>query len=206
MTHHFPEKDASRLNSTARRATQNTGTFASRPALKSDDRRHARRCRKEPHRAYRRAADCACRGRAWPAAGRRRDRWRYGALHRQLPETDRAISARQIQARAAEASEQLVEKTKALGVPSRNRSTSCRRCRSRCRASNACSPRSKMTPSGCPTRSRTLTGAIDNLRQSFASAQSSDTSAPIAAGQTRQKPAAGSTRPRARSASGRSRT
>ena len=50
-----------------------------------------------------------------------------------FPEQDRVVAARQLQVRTAQASEQLVEKTKGWKRPSRSRSTSCRSFRISCK-------------------------------------------------------------------------
>ena len=81
--------------------------------------------------------------------------WR--AYSGSVPELDRAVIARQLQARTAQASEQLVEKTKGLEV-----------------TQQAETRRLSGQVSG-------LTEAIDGLKQSFASAQPSEPSSPPAA-------------------------
>jgi uncharacterized protein HemX len=93
-------------------------------------------------------------------------------------EQDRVVAARQLQARTAQASEQLVEKTKGLEVTQQESIDQLQvvqdqllTVRRLLAAQQADTKRLSEQVSG-------LTEAIDGLRQSFASAQASDPSAP----------------------------
>lgn len=94
------------------------------------------------------------------------------------PEQDRIVAARQLQVRAAQASEQLVEKTKALETTQQEAidqlqvvQDQLQTVRRLLAAQQADAKRLSEQVSG-------LTEAIDGLRQSFASAQASEASAP----------------------------
>jgi len=93
------------------------------------------------------------------------------------PEQDRVVAARQMQARAAQVSEQLVEKTKALETTQQEAidqlqvvQDQLQTVRRLLAAQQADAKRLSEQVSG-------LTEAIDGLRQSFASAQASEASA-----------------------------
>ena len=94
------------------------------------------------------------------------------------PEQDRMVAARQLQARTAQASEQLVEKTKGLEVTQQESidqlqvvQDQLQNVRRLLAAQQADTKRLSEQVSG-------LTEAIDGLRQSFASVQASEPSAP----------------------------
>ena len=94
------------------------------------------------------------------------------------PEQDRVVAARQLQVRAAQASEQLVEKTKALESTQQEAidqlqvvQDQLQTVRRLLAAQQADAKRLSEQVSG-------LTEAIDGLRQSFASTQASEASAP----------------------------
>jgi hypothetical protein len=93
------------------------------------------------------------------------------------PETDRAAAARQLQARTAQASEQLVEKTKGLEATQQESIDQLQVVQDQ-----LLSVRRLLAAQQADTRKLseqvgTLTEAIDGLRQSFASAQASEPSA-----------------------------
>jgi uncharacterized protein HemX len=92
------------------------------------------------------------------------------------PETDRAIAIRQVQARAAEASEQLAEKTKAMAVTQQEQVDQLQALQEQVQGVKRLLAGQQNEAKRLSDQIGTLTGAIDNLRQSFASAQSSDTS------------------------------
>jgi uncharacterized protein HemX len=94
------------------------------------------------------------------------------------PETDRAIAIRQVQARAAEASEQLAEKTKAMAATQQEQVDQLQALQEQVQGVKRLLAGQQNEAKRLSDQIGTLTGAIDNLRQSFASAQSSDTSAP----------------------------
>ena len=97
------------------------------------------------------------------------------------PEQDRVAAARQLQARTAQTSEQLVEKTKGLEVTQQESidqlqvvQDQLQTVRRQLAAQQADTKRLSEQVSG-------LTEAIDGMRQSFASAQSSEASSPPSA-------------------------
>ena len=102
------------------------------------------------------------------------------------PETDRAIAIRQVQARAAEASEQLAEKTKAMAVTQQEQVDQLQALQEQVQGVKRLLAGQQNEAKRLTDQIGTLTGAIDNLRQSFASAQSSDTSAPAPAAHARR--------------------
>jgi phage-related tail protein len=110
------------------------------------------------------------------------------------PESDRTISARQIQARAAEATEQLADKTKAIGVTQQEQVDQLQALQEQMQSVKRLLAAQQNDSKRLSDQVGTLTGAIDNLRQSFASAQSSDTPAPAPATHARTRTrAAGAT-------------
>jgi chromosome segregation ATPase len=98
------------------------------------------------------------------------------------PETDRAIAIRQVQARAAEASEQLAEKTKAMAVTQQEQVDQLQALQEEVQGVKRLLAGQQNEAKRLSDQIGTLTGAIDNLRQTFASAQSSDTSAAAPSG------------------------
>ena len=89
------------------------------------------------------------------------------------PEQDRIAAVRQVQARAALASEQLAEKTKALDESQQESIDQLQVVQDQLRTFNTrCLPASKRMPKRLSEQVGDLSGAIDNLRQSFANAQS----------------------------------
>jgi uncharacterized protein HemX len=123
------------------------------------------------------------------------------------PEQDRITSARQLQARTAQASEQLVEKTKGLEATQQESIDQLQVVQDQ-----LLTVRRLLTAQQTETKRLTeqvgnLAGAIDGLRQSFASTQASEASSPPAAGKAsvRSRPtkarAAGVNRKRAKSRS-----
>jgi uncharacterized protein HemX len=105
--------------------------------------------------------------------------WRFATGS--YPETDRAIAIRQIQARAAEASEQLAEKTKAMAATQQEQVDQLQALQEQVQGVKRLLAGQQNEAKRLSDQIGTLTGAIDNLRQSFASAQSPDTSAPAPA-------------------------
>jgi len=105
------------------------------------------------------------------------------------PESDRAIAARQIQARAAEASEQLAEKTKAMAVTQQEQVDQLQALQEQMGGVKRLLAAPQNEAKRLSDQVGTLTGAIDNLRQSFASAQSSEP-APASAGHATVRPKA----------------
>jgi phage-related tail protein len=103
------------------------------------------------------------------------------------PETDRAIAIRQVQARAAEASEQLAEKTKAMAVTQQEQVDQLQALQEQVQGVKRLLAGQQNEAKRLSDQIGTLTGAIDNLRESFASAQSSDTSAPAPSARTKAR-------------------
>ena len=103
------------------------------------------------------------------------------------PETDRAVAARQLQARAAEASEQLAEKTKAMGVTQQEQVDQLQALQEQMQGVKHLLAAQQNEAKRLSDQVGSLTGAIDNLRQSFASAQSSDAAAPASAGRATER-------------------
>jgi hypothetical protein len=116
--------------------------------------------------------------------------WRFATGS--YPETDRAVAIRQIQARAAEASEQLAEKTKAMAATQQEQVDQLQALQEQVQGVKRLLAGQQNEAKRLSDQVGTLTGAIDNLRQSFASAQSSDApaSAPTGHATVRSKAAA----------------
>ena len=118
------------------------------------------------------------------------------------PETDRVVATRQLQARTAQASEQLVEKTKGLEATQQESIDQLQVVQDqlltvrRLLASQQADTRKLSEQVG------SLTEAIDGLRQSFASAQASE---PAAAPTSRKKSKVHGTRARASKSANRKR-
>lgn len=102
--------------------------------------------------------------------------WR--AVTGNYPESDRAIAARQLQARATEASEQLAEKTKAMGVTQQEQVDQLQAMQEQLQGMKRLLAAQQGDAKRLSDQVTTLTGAIDGLTQSFASAQPSDAPAP----------------------------
>ena len=104
------------------------------------------------------------------------------------PEQDRIASARQLQARTAQASEQLIEKTKGLETSQQESIDQLQVVQDQLQT-----VRRLLTAQQADTKKLSeqvggLTGAIDSLRQSFASAQSAEASGPPSARNTSVQP------------------
>jgi phage-related tail protein len=111
------------------------------------------------------------------------------------PETDRAIAIRQIQARATEATEQLTDKTRAISETQQEQVDQLQALQEQMQGVKRLLAAQQNDAKRLSDQVGTLTGAIDSLRQSFASAQSSDTSAPAPARHAKNQ-----TAPRSKSA------
>ena len=90
------------------------------------------------------------------------------------PETDRAVAARQVQIRATEASEQLVEKTKALTASQQDSIDQLQALQEDMRGIKRLLASQQNDNKRLSDQVGGLNSAIDNLRQSFASAQPSE--------------------------------
>ena len=93
------------------------------------------------------------------------------------PETERVVATRQLQARAAQASEQLVEKTKGLEATQQESIDQLQMVQDQLLAVRRLLAAQQADTRKLSEQVGTLTEAIDGLRQSFASAQASEPSA-----------------------------
>jgi septal ring factor EnvC (AmiA/AmiB activator) len=118
-------------------------------------------------------------------------------------ETDRVISARQIQLRVAAASEQLVEKTKALALSQQESIDQLQALQDQMQSVKRLLAAQQSEAKRLSDQVAALAGAIDSLRQSFASAQSTESpdqpQAKHAANRSRLHATRGAQRKRARS-------
>jgi uncharacterized protein HemX len=117
------------------------------------------------------------------------------------PEPDRVVAARQIQARTAQASEQLVEKTKGLEATQQESIDQLQVVQDQLQTVRRLLAAQQAETKRLSEQVGSLTGAIDGLRQSFASAQTSESSSPPSVRKTpaRTKRSAMSHRKRAKS-------
>ncbi|MEH2518567.1 uncharacterized protein HemX [Bradyrhizobium sp. AZCC 1610] len=96
------------------------------------------------------------------------------------PETDRAVATRQLQARAAQASEQLVERTKGLEATQQESIDQLQVVQDQLLTVRRLLAAQQADTRKLSEQVGTLTEAIDGLRQSFASAQASEPAAAAA--------------------------
>ena len=131
-----------------------------------------------PH-PYQFAADRARRRQSW-------SRWWLGAgsiaawrgYTGTSPEPDRVVAVRQLQARTAQASEQLVEKTKGLEATQQELIDQLQVVQDQLQTVRRLLAAQQTETKKLSEQVGGLTGAIDGLRQSFASAQASEPSSP----------------------------
>ena len=116
------------------------------------------------------------------------------------PETDRAVAARQLQARATQASEQLIEKTKGLEATQQESIDQLQMVQDQLLTVRRLLAAQQADTKKLSEQVSTLTEAIDGLRQSFASAQASESATAPAPRKRSVK-----TKPRASRAANRSR-
>ncbi len=116
------------------------------------------------------------------------------------PETDRVVAARQLQARATQASEQLVEKTKGLEVTQQESIDQLQMVQDQLQTVRRLLATQQSDNKKLSEQVGTLTEAVEGLRQSFASAQASE---PSAASSPRKRSA--KAKPRANRSANRSR-
>ena len=116
------------------------------------------------------------------------------------PETDRVVAARQLQARAAQASEQLVEKTKGLEATQLESIDQLQMVQDQLQTVRRLLATQQSDNRKLSEQVGTLTEAVEGLRQSFASAQASE---PSAASSPRKRSA--KAKPRANRSANRSR-
>jgi hypothetical protein len=93
------------------------------------------------------------------------------------PETDRVVATRQLQARAAQASEQLVEKTKGLEATQQESIDQLQMVQDQLQTVRRLLAAQQGDTKKLSEHVATLTEAVEGLRQSFASAQASEPSA-----------------------------
>ena len=115
------------------------------------------------------------------------------------PETDRALAARQLQARTAEASEQLLEKTKGLAVTQQESIDQLQMVQDQLQQIKKLLAVQQTDGKRLSDQVSGLTEAIEGLRQSFASAQASESSSPPHNGALRMRAHATTQRRPARS-------
>jgi len=101
--------------------------------------------------------------------------WR--AFSGNAPETDRVVAVRQLQARATQASETLVEKTKGLEATQQESIDQLQMVQDQLLAVRRLLAAQQTDTKKLSEQVGTLTEAIDGLRKSFASSQSSDADA-----------------------------
>lgn len=94
------------------------------------------------------------------------------------PEQDRVVAVRQLQARTAQASEQLVEKTKGLEATQQESIDQLQVVQDQLQTVRRLLAAQQTETRRLSEQVGSLTGAIDGLRQSFASAQTSEPSSP----------------------------
>ena len=94
------------------------------------------------------------------------------------PEPDRVVAVRQLQARTAQASEQLVEKTKGLEATQQESIDQLQVVQDQLQTVRRLLAAQQTETRRLSEQVGSLTGAIDGLRQSFASAQTSEPSSP----------------------------
>ncbi len=116
------------------------------------------------------------------------------------PETDRVVATRQLQARTAQASEQLVEKTKGLEATQQELIDQLQMVQDQLQTVRRLLAAQQNDTRKLSEQVGTLTGAIEGLRQSFASTQASE---PTAAPAPRNR--AAKAKPRASRSAARSR-
>ena len=116
------------------------------------------------------------------------------------PETDRAVATRQMQARATQASEQLVEKTKGLEATQQESIDQLQVVQDQLLTVRRLLTTQQADTKKLSEQVGTLTEAVDGLRQSFASTQASEPSAAPAPRKrsTNAKPRANRSRAKAR--------
>ena len=117
------------------------------------------------------------------------------------PEPDRVVAVRQLQARTAQASEQLVEKTKGLEATQQELIDQLQVVQDQLQTVRRLLAAQQNETRRLSEQVGSLTGAIDGLRQSFASAQATEPSSPPSVRKTpnRTKRTAVSQRKRAKS-------
>ncbi|WP_291860446.1 hypothetical protein [Bradyrhizobium sp.] len=96
------------------------------------------------------------------------------------PEPDRVVAVRQLQARTAQASEQLVEKTKGLEATQQESIDQLQVVQDQLQTVRRLLAAQQSETRRLAEQVGSLTGAIDGLRQSFASTQASEPSSPPA--------------------------
>jgi uncharacterized protein HemX len=112
------------------------------------------------------------------------------------PEQDRTTSARSLQARTAQASEQLIEKTKGLETSQQESIDQLQVVQDQLQTVKRLLTAQQADTKRLSEQVGSLTGAIDTLRQSFASAQASEPASPPSVRKTSIRPRSHATRGR----------
>ncbi len=115
--------------------------------------------------------------------------WR--AYNGTSPEPDRVVAARQVQARTAQSTEQLVERTKALEVSQQEAVDQLQIAQDQLLTIKRLLAAQQTDAKRLSDQMTALTNAIDSVRQSFASSQSTESSAPSAARHAEERPRSG---------------
>jgi uncharacterized protein HemX len=97
------------------------------------------------------------------------------------PESDRAVAARQLQTRTVQASEQLVEKTKGLAATQQESIDQLQMVQDQLQTMRRMLAAQQSDTRRLADQVSSLTEAVEGLRQSFASAQPSESASPPAA-------------------------
>ena len=118
------------------------------------------------------------------------------------PEPDRVVVTRQLQARTAQASEQLVEKTKGLEATQQASIDQLQVVQDQLQTVRRLLAAQQTETKKLSEQVSALTGSIDGLRQSFASTQASEPAAPPSVRKSRVKKKRSATKPRKRARSG----
>src|SRR3954466_2346976 len=113
----------------------------------------------------------------------------WGSYTGTVPETDRVVATRQLQARTAQASEQLVEKTKGLEATQQESIDQLQVVQDQLQTVRRLLAAQQTDTRKLSEQVGTLTQSIDGLRQSFASAQAPE---PVASPAPRKRSAGGS--------------
>lgn len=95
-----------------------------------------------------------------------------------IPETDRAVASRQLQARSAQVSEQLVEKTKGLEATQQESIDQLQLVQDQLQTMRRLLAAQQAETKRLSEQVTTLTESIDGLRRSFASASAAETETP----------------------------
>ncbi len=107
------------------------------------------------------------------------------------PEQDRVVAARLVQARVAQTTEQLVERTKALEVSQQEAVDQLQIAQDQLLTIKRLLAAQQTDAKRLSDQMAALTSAIESVRQSFASSQSTESSSPSATRRTAERPRSG---------------